>query len=263
MINGTVLTIAGSDSSGGAGIQADLKTITALNAYGMSAITALTAQNTQGVFEVVACDHAFISLQIDVVLSDIGADVIKTGMLFDRSIIDAVSDMLSLYPKIPRIIDPVMVATSGSVLLKDDAIESFIEKMIPNATLITPNIPEAELLSNMKIHSKDDMVKAGEKILELGTKAVLVKGGHAGGETVTDVYLPANNQPHFFTRKRIKSENTHGTGCTLASAIAAYLSQGQSLENAIEKATLFVAKGIEFAPNLGKGNGPLNHSWAL
>ncbi len=256
-----ILTIAGSDSSGGAGIQADLKTITALGGYGMSAITALTAQNTQGVFEIVACDPAFVSLQIDLVLSDIGADVIKTGMLFNHAIIASVADMLKLYPHIPYIIDPVMVSTSGSVLLKEDAIESLIELLIPQAALVTPNIPEAELLAEMNIRNRDDMQNAGERILKMGAKAVLIKGGHGRHQTIDDMLICSDKPMVIYEHPRIGTKHTHGTGCTLASAIATFIAQEHTLEEAVRLAGDYVAGAITHAPGFGKGNGPLNHSW--
>lgn len=257
-----VLTIAGSDSGGGAGIQADLKTITALGGYGMSALTALTAQNTKGVFEVVPCDPAFVSLQIDVVLSDIGADIIKTGMLFDQDIIESVSDMLALYPDIPYIVDPVMVSTSGSPLLKDNAVESLVNDLLPNAALVTPNIPEAELLSGIRIRSVDDIQTAGEKILSMGTAAVLIKGGHFGKqETIHDTLFQQSKPSQSFSHARIDSSHTHGTGCTLASAIATLMAQEKSLERSIEGAIDYVAGAIKNAPGFGSGNGPLHHGW--
>lgn len=257
-LNGRVLIIAGSDSGGGAGIQADIKTVTALGGYAATAITALTAQNTQGVFGIHDVPDAFIAEQMDLVLSDIGADTIKTGMLHTPEIIETVAYILESYASIPLIIDPVMVAKGGASLLEDKAITTLVEKLLPKATLITPNIPEAEILSQMKISNVDDMQKAGAAICDLGAASVLIKGGHLTGKTVYDVlYNP--DEAHILEHSRIESSHTHGTGCTLSSAIATCLAQKHSLRDATIKARDFVYQAIATAPHFGNGHGPLNH----
>ncbi len=254
-----VLIIAGSDSGGGAGIQADIKTVTVLGGYAMTAITALTAQDTVAVHEVLSIPPAFIKRQIDVVLDDIGADVIKIGMLADADVIKAVADALAeKAADIPVILDPVMVATSGGRLLEASATDTLVKRLFPGAALVTPNIPEAEYLTGMQITTPDDMRKAAAMLLEPGPKAVLLKGGHLEGDVLTDLLLTPEYS-RAFESHRIPGTNIHGTGCTLASAIAAGLAQGMVLEDSVERARLYVYKAIQSAPGLGKGHGPLNH----
>ncbi|MFW0776476.1 MAG: bifunctional hydroxymethylpyrimidine kinase/phosphomethylpyrimidine kinase [Rickettsiales bacterium] len=257
---GRVLIIAGSDSGGGAGIQGDIKTVTCLGGYASTAITALTAQNTQGVDGIHDVPDEFIKKQIELVVGDIGVDAFKTGMLHKASIICTVANTLKKHTnKTPLVLDPVMVAKGGAKLLEDEAIDTLKQKLIPLSTLITPNIPEAELLSGTRIHTLDDMIFAAKFISALGCKAVLLKGGHLEGETVTDVLV--HNEIHeSFSDTRIDSAHTHGTGCTLASAIATGLAQGMSINDAVKRARAYVRKAIETAPGLGQGHGPLNHS---
>lgn len=259
-MQGRVLIIAGSDSGGGAGIQGDIKTVTALGGYAATAITALTAQNTQGVFGIADVADDFIAKQITLVLDDIGADAIKTGMLHKASVIETVAKVLQNYPNIPLIVDPVMVAKGGAPLLQPDAMKLLVDKLIPRATLITPNVPEAELLlgSKMKIANAKDLEKAGKALQQLGCKAVLMKGGHLEGNEVVDVLI--SDKIHVFTSPRIHTQNTHGTGCTLASSVATGIAQGLPLPKAVERAREYVLEAIKQAPGFGKGHGPLNHS---
>ncbi len=263
MPKGRVLIIAGSDSGGGAGIQGDLKTVSFLGSYGTTAITALTAQNTRGVEAIHAVPPVFVRQQMDAVLSDIGADAIKTGMLLSAPIIETVASALERYSDIPLVVDPVMVAKGGASLLEPEAITALQEKLLPLATLATPNLPEAEMLSSTIISGKDGMINAGKRIIKnTGCAAVLVKGGHMPGDMVLDL-LVTETAIQEFTSPRIASKNTHGTGCTLASAIATYLAQGQPLPLAVEKARHYVLKAIEHAPAIGHGHGPLGHDWVL
>ena len=258
-MQGRVLIVAGSDSGGGAGIQADLKTVTALGGYGATAITALTAQNTEGVFGVVGIDPAFIQQQMDVVLRDIGADALKTGMLHTAQVIDAVVDTLdALAPTVPLVADPVMVAQSGDSLLDPDAVATLLRRLVPRATVLTPNVPEAEVLTGRPIGNLADMEAAGRTLLELGARAVLVKGGHMDGATVTDV-LVTREGVRCFENPRIDTVHTHGTGCTLASAIATGLAQGLTLEPAVVRARAYLIEAIRQAPGFGHGSGPVNH----
>lgn len=259
-MKGRVLVIAGSDSGGGAGVQADLKTVTALGGYAATAITALTAQNTLGVAEVMAVPPGFVRRQIKVVLDDIGADAIKTGMLHDAATIDAVADAIeAVGPAVPLVVDPVMVAKGGARLLREDAIATLKRRILIRAHLITPNLPEAEALCGAEIRGVDDMHKAAMTLLTLGAKAVLLKGGHLPGDRIVDV-LATLNDIETFESQRIASTSTHGTGCTLASAIATFLAQGQALVGAVERAREYVRKAIETAPRIGAGHGPLNHA---
>lgn len=259
-MHGRVLIIAGSDSGGGAGIQADLKTVTALGAFGTTAITALTAQNTCGVFGVFPVPADFIVQQMTVVLDDIGADAIKTGMLHSAPVIDSVVDTLSrLAPTIPLVVDPVMVAKGGAPLLVPDARQALVEHLLPRATLLTPNLPETEVLTGQTIRDVDGMRRAAESLLQMGPSAVLVKGGHLTGSPIIDV-LVTKSGAHFFEDERIESRSTHGTGCTLASAIATGIAQGLSLVPAIERARRYLRRAIAQAPGLGSGHGPLDHA---
>lgn len=255
-----VLTIAGSDSGGGAGIQADIKTINSIGVYASSVITALTAQNTQGVQQIFDVNPQFVAKQIEVVLSDISADMIKIGMLSNTQIIESVAESLRQYPNIPIILDTVMIAKGGCPLLKNDAVESLKENLIKNAYLVTPNIPEAEILADMKINNVEDMKIASTKIIKQGAKNILLKGGHLQSETIYDVLCDANLDFKIFEHQKINSNNTHGTGCTLSSAIASYLAKGLSLKDAINHARDYVYNAITNAPkNIGTGHGPLCH----
>ena len=254
-----VLIVAGSDSGGGAGIQADIKSVTALGGFATTAITALTAQNTQGVFGVVGIDPAFIRRQIQVVLDDIGTDAIKTGMLHDAAVIDAVADELAQHQdRIPIVVDPVMVAQSGASLLETAALATLSRRLPPLATLLTPNLPEAEKLLGITIDSVAAMESAATQLLELGSRAVLLKGGHMAGETVVDVLASVSGLERFES-PRIETRHLHGTGCTLASAIATGLAQKLSLRDAILRARAYLQAAIQAAPGLGQGSGPLGH----
>ena len=255
-----VLTIAGSDSGGGAGIQADLKTFTALGCYGMSAITAVTVQNTQGVFGYHEIPAETVARQVEVVLDDIGADAVKTGMLASAAIIDAVTAVLRGRELPPIVVDPVMVAKSGDPLLQENARTALIEQLLPLATVVTPNIPEAEVLTGMSIACIDAMAKAAATIHQMGPRYVLMKGGHLEGQEATD-YLFDGKELHTFSTKRILTKNTHGTGCTYASAIAAYLAHGEEPVSAVKKAKTWLHGAIENNLPLGHGHGPLNHLW--
>ncbi len=253
-----ILIIAGSDSGGGAGVQGDIKTVTALGGYAATAITALTAQNTLGVFGIHEIPDDFIAQQIELVLSDIGADAIKTGMLHRVGVIKTVADSLKKFQHIPLIIDPVMVAKGGAALLELEAVEHLKNLLMPRAFLVTPNIPEAEILAVMKISDVAGMVTAAEKIMELGPKNVLVKGGHLDSEKIYNV-LAGRDGVKIFEKRWRESRNTHGTGCALASAIATFTAQKYPLVKAVKKALDYVDKAIKTAPNIGKGHGPLNH----
>lgn len=258
-MKGRVLIVAGSDSGGGAGIQADLKAVTALGGYAATAITALTAQNTQGVFGIVGVEPAFIVQQMEVVLNDLGADCVKTGMLHHAAVIDAVVETLDrVATGIPVVVDPVMYAKGGDALLDPAARETLIQRLLPRAALITPNVREAEALSGLPIREPDDLAAVGRRLLELGPAAALVKGGHLPGETVTD-WLIWPEGAEAFTAPRVDSRDTHGAGCTLASAIAVGLAQGLPLTAAVRRALAYVREAIRTAPGLGKGRGPLHH----
>ncbi len=262
-LRGRVLIIAGSDCSGGAGIQADVKTVTALGGYAMTAITAITVQDTKGVHAVHAVPVDVVCQQIKVVLQDIGADVIKTGMLGDAELIEAVADTLARYAKgVPLIVDPVMVAKGGASLLPKSGVDALKRSLILNAHLITPNVPEAEILSGMSILQDKDMEKAAALLRTMGAANVLLKGGHLVGDMVRDVFL-SEMQVDVFSRPRLDSQHTHGTGCTLASAIATRLAQGAALKEAVEQALAYVNFAIQHAPGFGHGHGPLNHVHAL
>ena len=250
------LTIAGSDSGGGAGIQADLKTFAALGVHGMSALTAITAQNTREVTMVHDIPIEMIKEQIRVVVEDIGVDAVKTGMLHTSEIIEAVASELRKIDA-PLVVDPVMVAKSGARLLREDAVKSLIEELIPLATVLTPNAGEAEALTGFKIKNLEDQKRAAEKISELGVKAVVVKGGHIPGEKVIDV-LYFNGEFKTYESRRIKSKNTHGTGCCFASAIAAELAKNTPIPEAVEVAKRFVEDAIRYGFPVGGGHGPIN-----
>jgi hydroxymethylpyrimidine/phosphomethylpyrimidine kinase len=259
-MKGRVLIVAGSDSGGGAGIQADIKAVTAMNGFAATAITALTAQNTMGVHGVVPVDPAFIVQQIEVVLADIGADALKTGMLHSAEVIEAVAACFKAHAAgVPLVVDPVMVAKGGHRLLLSDAETALRNTLLPMAAVLTPNLPEAEVLVGFPARVEADMKRAAERLISFGAKAVLMKGGHLEGDRVVDL-LVHDGKVERFEDARIASRSTHGTGCTLASAIAAGLAQKMSLHDAVARARLYVRKAIESAPGFGQGHGPLNHA---
>jgi hydroxymethylpyrimidine/phosphomethylpyrimidine kinase len=257
-----VLTIAGSDSGGGAGIQADLKTFMAQGCYGMSAITALTAQNTRGVFGVHPVPAEFVAQQIDRVLEDIGADAVKTGMLFSSSIIAAVADALARHGVKTLVVDPVMVATSGDVLLQADARATMIAQLLPLALVVTPNVPEAEVLSGVKVVDDASLLEAAQRIHAMGPRYVLMKGGHLPGAEAVDV-LYDGTLWRPYRAPRIDTVNTHGTGCTYAAAIAAHLARGLGVEDAVTAAKTYLTGALAHSTPLGGGHGPVNHLWHL
>ncbi len=252
-----VLTIAGSDPSGGAGIQADLKTITLHGMFGMSAITALTVQNTTGVFNIIEIPPEFVAEQIDCVFSDIRPDAVKIGMVSNAEIIQTIAERLKFHNAENIVIDPVMTATSGGKLMKDRASGALVKYLFPLASVITPNIPEAEAISGIKIRSTDDMPAAAEIISKMLKGAVLIKGGHLT-DRADDLLFDGGKQ-YWFCSARIDSKNTHGTGCTLSSAIACGLADGLSAEKSVRNAKEFVTGAIKAGLDLGQGNGPLNH----
>lgn len=262
-MKGRVLVIAGSDSGGGAGIQADIKTVTALGGYAATAITALTAQNTKGVFGVVPVAPEFIVQQMKLVLDDIGADALKTGMLHSAAVIDAVADVIEALPAAtPLVVDPVMAAKGGARLLEVDAVAALKRRLLVRATVLTPNLPEAEALSGMTIRDANDMAHVARALLTLGPDAVLLKGGHLESATLTDILASADGV-HTFHGPRVATTSTHGTGCTLASAIATGLAQGMEIVPAVMRARDYVRKAIESAPGFGGGHGPLNHGHTI
>jgi hydroxymethylpyrimidine/phosphomethylpyrimidine kinase len=258
---GRVLIIAGSDSGGGAGIQADIKTVTALGGYAATAITAVTVQNTLGVSAAWPVPVEVIEAQARAVLDDIGADVIKTGMLGDAEVVEMVARLLESAGR-PAVIDPVMVAKGGARLLADDALNYVRSLLVPRAALLTPNAPEAEALTGLAVETTDDLRRAGAALLAMGAGAVLMKGGHIAGERVTDILMTPYGET-LFEGERIDTRNTHGTGCTLASACAAGLAQQMSLDAAAARAWDYVHRAILQAPGLGRGHGPLDHGWPL
>ncbi len=251
-----ILIVAGSDSGGGAGLQADLKTVLALGGYGMTAVTALTAQNTLGVHEVLAVPAGFVRRQMRVVLDDIGADAIKTGMLKDAEIIGAVADELPV--AVPLVVDPVMIAKGGAALLDPSAIEALKRRLLPRAAVLTPNLPEAEALLGTPIADLEAMKHAADALLAFGPAAVLLKGGHLAGGTVHDV-LAERSGLRVFSAPRLESRHTHGTGCTLASALATGLGARLPLVEAVARARDYVREAIRTAPGFGQGHGPLGH----
>lgn len=260
-----ILTIAGSDCSGGAGIQADIKAISALGAYAASAITAITVQNTCGVTGIHPVPPAYVKGQIEAVMEDICPQAIKIGMINDTEIVEVIAESLQKYRPRFVVFDPVMVSTSGCKLMEDEAIEAITTRLIPLATLITPNLSEAEILAGQKINTVEDMQRQAKKMLELGCKGVLIKGGHLDGGQMCDVLQTADeNVPHLFTAPKVESRNTHGTGCTLSSAIATYLALGEPVASAVEKAKQYVYLGIESGKDvcIGHGHGPLNHFYS-
>jgi hydroxymethylpyrimidine/phosphomethylpyrimidine kinase len=262
-MRGRVLIVAGSDSGGGAGIQADIKTVSMLDGYAATAITALTAQNTEGVFGIFPVPPDFIRRQIEVVLDDIGADAIKTGMLHDLPVIETIAAVLQERAAgIPLVVDPVMVAKGGARLIDPEALDGLKRLLVARADVVTPNQPEAEILCGTTIGDSAEMRAAGESLVALGCRAVLVKGGHLGGETVSDVLVTAQGV-RTWESPRLVTRHTHGTGCTLASAIATGLAQGLGVESAVDRARAYVQRAIASAPGLGRGHGPLDHAHPL
>lgn len=257
-IKSKVLIIAGSDSSGGAGIQADIKTVSSLGSYAMTSITAITSQNTTGVISIYPVSPSEISKQIEFSSKDIKPDAIKIGMLSNSKVIDAILNSLKKIKVKKIILDPVMVSKGGSRLIDKKSIKILKEKLIKKVSLVTPNIPEAEILSNQKIKSKDDMINAGKKLIRNGAKNVLIKGGHLKSKLAYDILIQ-KNKVSVFKNKKINSKHTHGTGCTLSSAIATYYSCGKSLKKSCENSIKYVNRAIITAPKYGKGHGPINH----
>ena len=251
-----ILSIAGSDSGGGAGIQADIKAISFHKGYAMTVLTAVTAQNTLGVQEIFPLTKEIIKKQLESVMDDLTPDVIKTGMLADRETIELISEFIE-NKKI--VVDPVMVATSGDRLIESSAVEAILNFLIPNAYLVTPNIYEAEILSNIKIIDLETQIDAGKKILEHGAENVLIKGGHGKSEIIHDCLIQKDLKETVFKSKRLDSKNTHGTGCSLASSIATLLGRGFDIEAATSSSIEYVQNGIKKAPNFGQGNGPILH----
>ena len=255
------LTIAGSDSCGGAGIQADIKTMTMNGVYAMSAITALTAQNTTGVTGIMEVTPEFLKEQIDDVFNDIRPNAVKIGMVSSRELIETIVDRLKAFDAENIVVDPVMVATSGSRLINEDAIATLKSDLLPIADVITPNIPEAEVLSGIPIHSEDDMIKAAGMISEAYNCAVLCKGGHSINDANDLLY--ENGKYQWFKGKRIDNPNTHGTGCTLSSAIASNLAKGFDMQSSVQRATDYISGALADMLDLGKGSGPMNHMFNL
>ncbi|MCU0891761.1 MAG: bifunctional hydroxymethylpyrimidine kinase/phosphomethylpyrimidine kinase [Sandarakinorhabdus sp.] len=250
-----ILAIAGSDSGGGAGIQADIKAITCLGGYAMTAVTAVTVQNTRGVTAVHAVPPEIVAGQIKACIDDIGVDAIKIGMLGTAAVVDAVADALAGVT-VPIVLDPVMIATSGDLLIEEDAVWALMQRLLPMASVITPNVPELVALTETEVEDEADMLLAAQEMLNLGPRAVLAKGGHLAGDLVTD-WLVTRQGHSAFTDARIDTSHTHGTGCTLSSALACGLGQGLLLAEAVGRARAFVRQGLERAPGLGGGHGPL------
>lgn len=267
------MTIAGSDSCGGAGIQADIKTITCNKVYAMSAITALTAQNTTGIFGIMEVEPEFLQKQIDAVVTDIFPDSVKVGMVSSAALIKTVAFSVKKYGLKNVVVDPVMVATSGAKLMGDDALEALKTELLPLATLVTPNIPEAEILSGIKILSEKDMESAARKIFEQYGSAVLLKGGHSVNDANDFLFLGESGKIDdanlknvdgiWFFGKRINNPNTHGTGCTLSSAIAANLAKGEPIVSAVKNAKTYISGALNAMLDLGKGSGPMAHNWNI
>ena len=257
----TALSIAGSDSSGGAGIQADIKTMTMNGVFAMTAITALTAQNTTGVRAIQESTPYFLKDQIDAVFEDIFPDAVKIGMVASSALIQVISDRLKFYGARNIVVDPVMVATSGSSLMKTDAVQTLCQELLPLAALVTPNIPEAQILAEQEIKNETDMLAAAKTIGDCYGCAVLLKGGHSVSDANDLLY--ANGEHRWFCGKRINNPNTHGTGCTLSSAIAANLAKGYALEDAVERAKAYISGALAAMLDLGHGSGPMNHAFDL
>lgn len=256
----TALSIAGSDSSGGAGIQADIKTMTMNGVFAMSAVTALTAQNTTGVTGVLEATPEFLAAELDAVFTDIRPDAVKTGMVSSTALIQVIAQKLRAYKAENIVVDPVMVATSGARLIEEAAVETLTQELLPLATVVTPNIPEGEILSGMEISDADGMIAAAKKIHETYGCAVLLKGGHRVNDANDLLY---DGEAHWFTGKRIDNPNTHGTGCTLSSAIAANLAKGYPLAESVERAKAYISGALAAMLDLGKGSGPMNHAFDL
>ena len=257
----TALTIAGSDCSGGAGIQADMKTMTMNGVYAMSAITALTAQNTTGVRAIQESTPDFLKQQLDAIFEDIYPDAVKIGMVASSELIRVIADRLRHYDAKNIVVDPVMVATSGSALMKNDAVQTLIDKLLPISTLVTPNIPEAQVLSGLSIENKEDMIIAAKHIGDNYHCAVLLKGGHSINDANDLLY--ANGECRWFEGKRIDNPNTHGTGCTLSSAIASNLAKGYTLSESVQRAKDYISGALAAMLDLGQGSGPMNHAFYL
>lgn len=256
-----LLTIAGSDSGGGAGIQADIKTFSALGCYGMSAITALTAQNTVSVRAIHAIPPQMLRDQIDAVVEDIGVDAVKIGMLHAADIVQVVAEAIDKHHLGQVVLDPVMIATSGAMLIENEAVQALVQHLFHRVQLITPNLDEAGFLVGQTLKNETDMKAAADQLLDLGARAVLIKGGHLSGDTVADLFVSSNAQKWWLRSPRIHSPNTHGTGCTLSSAIAAHLALGAPLKLAIEKSHAYIRQALQAGANVrtGSGSGPLNH----
>lgn len=259
-----LLSIAGSDSGGGAGIQADLKTFSALGCFGMTAITALTAQNTTGVRAIHGVPPAMLVQQIDAVVEDIGVDAVKVGMLHSADVVRAVADAIARHQLTRVVLDPVMVATSGAVLIDDAAVAVLVEQLFPRADVITPNLDEAALLVGWPLHTEDDMENAAAQLLAMGARAVLLKGGHLQGDVVADLLAHSDGTRTWMRDARIHTPNTHGTGCTLSSAIAAFLALGHDLGEAVQSARSYIRGALLAGAQVctGRGSGPLNHGYA-
>jgi len=257
----SVLTIAGFDGSGGAGIQADIKTTSALGCFSTSVLTALPVQNTQGVRKIYPVPVEAVADQIEAILDDIFPDAIKIGMVHTPQLVETIVSTLAKYKKIPLVFDPVMVATSGHRLIEEETITAIVEKLFPIADVITPNMDEAAILADIPVHTLEDLYAAGEKIKKLGCKSILLKGGHQETSTITSLYYDENEQYHSFETVKFDTNNTHGSGCTLSSAIAAYLAQGKTLYDAVSLGQQYVYQAIENGKDVqtGFGNGPLNH----
>jgi len=253
-----VLIIAGSDSSGGAGIQADIKTVTALGSYATTAVTAVTAQNTKGVKKIISIPTKIVQQQLTMILDDIGTHAVKIGMLHNAGIIKSVCKILRKYKLKNIVLDPVMIAKGGAELINNSSINHLKKLLIPLCTIVTPNIPEAEALTGYSISSKEDMIEAAKKILNMGSKNVLLKGGHSKSKMIFDI-LATKKEIKIFTKRKIRTKNTHGTGCTLSSAIATCLSQKKNIFRSCKISLGYVDKAITSAPGYGKGFGPLNH----
>jgi hydroxymethylpyrimidine/phosphomethylpyrimidine kinase len=263
MMNGRVLVVAGSDSGAGAGIQADIKTIAALGGYATTAITAITAQDTRGVYDVMGVPAALVRRQMEVVLDDIGADCIKTGMLHNAAILaEVVAVIAAKAPDLPLVVDPVLIATAGTRLLDENALDILKRRLIPRTTILTPNAPEAAALTGLAIDGIEAMQRAAETLVAMGARAVLLKGGHLDGDIVRDLFFDGSVATVLESR-RIVTRHTHGTGCTLASAVAVGLAQGMAPLAAIRRARAYLVRALETAPGLGNGHGPMNHVHGL
>ena len=257
----TALSIAGSDSSGGAGIQADIKTMTANGVYAMTAITALTAQNTTGVIGIMEVTPEFLAQQLDSIFTDIRPDAVKIGMVSSSALIQVIAEKLKEYKAENIVVDPVMVATSGSKLISDDAIETLKTCLMPLSSILTPNIPEAEVLAEMKVETEEEMILAAKKISETFHCAVLCKGGHQLNDANDLLYR--DGEYKWFHGKRIQNPNTHGTGCTLSSAIASNLAKGYSMDESVKRAKDYISEALEAMLDLGKGSGPMKHCFNI